>query len=644
MEEIPMKQILILMAIVALSMSLSLLAEQKTEKKVPDFSQIERSKIPVEFTWKLDDIYASEKEWKADKAKVVEMVSKIEESAKGWTSSADKMLDFMRYMDRIQIIGMRLFQYSSHHSNMNLADARYQKMKAELQTLFVQFGAKTTFIRSDVLKLGEKKFMEYVKAEPELKPYKMGIDTILRTKDHILSPDKEKIMAMTGLFAGSAQQASMILNNVELPRAKVKLSDGKEYTLNYQTYARLRESKSPEDREKNMLTFWENHKKFEKTLAILMNSEIKKHHFSAQIRSYKSCLDAALFGNNIDLKVYRNLILTVKANLKPLHDYLIIKKELLGLKTFKYADMYASAVAKIEKEYTYDEAKDIILKAMEPMGTEYVEALNLAFDNRWIDIYPNLNKQSGAYSSSVYGVHPFIKMNFVGNYNSVSTLAHELGHSMHSFFSNKTQHYATHDYPIFLAEIASTFNENLLMEYLLKTEDDDFFKLYLLDNYINGLKGTLYRQVLFAEFELAMHEQVEKNGTLDADWLNEKYLALTREYYGHDKGICVVDDYIQNEWSTIPHFYYNFYVYQYSTGIIASMALTDNVLTNGKPARDRYLKMLKSGGSKYPLELLKEAGVDMLKNEPMEVALKRVGKLVDEMKKLVKKLKKEGRI
>ncbi len=641
---IKMRKTMAWLIITMLAFSAIMLAE--TEKKeIPDFSAVERSQVPVEYTWNINDIYKSDAEWKADKEKAVKMMGEISAMSKDWTSSAKKMLEFYKFMDKIGMIGEKLYGYASHQSNADLGNPKYRKMVAELRTLFVQMGQMTAFVRPDILKLGGEKFAEYLKEEPGLEPYKIGVERLLRVKDHVLSQDKEEILALTGLFSGQTQQASVMLNNVEIPKATVKLSDGKEYTLTYQTYARLRESKKQEDREANMLAFWNNHKKFEKTLALLLDSAIKNHFFSAKVRGYDTCLQSRLFPQNIDEKVYRNLIATVKNNLEPLHEYLKLKQELLGLETFKYADMYASSVQKIDKKFTADEGQEIIYKSMKgALGEKYGKILKKAFNERWMDLYPNKDKQSGAYSGGVYGVHPFIKLNYVGSYDSVSTMAHELGHSLHSYFSDETQPYAIADYPIFLAEIASTFNENILMDYLLKTEDDDMFKLYILDNYVMNLRSTIYRQTLFAEFELAMHEHVEKGGTLDADWLNKKYLELTREYYGHDKGVCVVDEYIQNEWSSIPHFYYFYYVYQYSTGIISSMALADAVIKDGDTAAERYIKFLSAGGSKYPLDTLKDAGVDLLDQKSMERAMIRTSDLVNEMKKVMARLKKAGKL
>jgi oligoendopeptidase F len=314
------------------------------------------------------------------------------------------------------------------------------------------------------------------------------------------------------------------------------------------------------------------------------------------------------------------------------------------LDTLKYDDIYASAVKAVDKKYTFDEARGIITASLAPLGPEYAAGLKRAFADRWVDIYPNRGKQLGAYSGGVYGNHPFVKMNYNGEYDDVSTLTHELGHAMHSNFSNATQDFGNAGYPTFLAEIASTFNEHMLIDYMLKHETDDLVKLSILDSYLDQVRGTIYRQTLFAEFELAMHRHVEEGKTLTSDWLTEQYLDVTRAYYGHEKGVMRVDDYIGNEWSNVPHFYLNFYVFQYSTGMIASLALSDMVLHGGKPELERYLTMLKSGGSDSPLTILKNAGVDMTSPAPGRAALQRFDTLVGEMEKIVSRLKAQGRI
>jgi oligoendopeptidase F len=634
-----MKKIILIFALFLISICLF-----AQDKKIPDYSTTPRKDVPVEYTWKIEDLYATPEDWKNDKDALVEMISKIDGMSKGWTESADKMLEMQEFTDALYLKGARLFAYAGNSSNMELSNPVYQIMLGELQSIYVQAGTKLSFIREDILKMDDKVMQEYFKKQPKLEIYRKGYEDIIRSKDHILPQEQEKIITQAGLFMGVPSHTSNLLRDVDMPAPEITLSDGSKVLLNTANYMKYRASKNPADRTLVMKTFWGNYKKYENTLASLLDGAMKQHLFSAKVRKYNDCLNAKLFGDNIDEDVYNSLIKYMHENLGPLQRFMKLKKELLGLEKMRYEDIYASAVKSIDKSYTYDEAVNLVLEAVKPLGDEYVNALKEGFSSRWVDIYPNKDKQSGAYSGGVYGVHPFVKMNFDGKYDAVSTLAHELGHSMHSYFSNKTQPFAKSQYPIFLAEIASTFNENLLMDYMLKNEKDDMFKLYLLDSYLDAVRGTIYRQTLFAEFELAMHKRVEEGKTLTPDWLNKKYLDLTREYYGQDKGVMEVGDYIQNEWSYIPHFYMNYYVFQYSTGMISSMALSKNVLDNVPDAREKYLGMLKAGGSDYPLEILKRAGVDLTQETVYKDAFKRFDYLLDEMEKIVAKLKSEGKL
>jgi oligoendopeptidase F len=618
--------------------------EDKVEKKIPDYSLQDRKDVPVAYTWKIEDLFASTADWQAEKEAVTKLIPQIDEKTKGWTSSAHKMLAMLELVNDIELKGSRLMTYASLQGNMDMGNSLYQKMEGEIRSQFVLLNSKLSFLQPDVLALGGTKFAAYLKAEPKLSIYRFGIESILREKDHVLPGEQQRIASLTGLFAGVPGRASGMLNDVEVPSVEITLSDGQKILLNQAAYVRLRASKNAADRSLVMKSFWENQKKFANTLAILQDGAVKEHWFNAQIHNYPDCLAARLFGENIAPEVYQQLIRSVREFLPALQRYLALKQKMLNLPKFRYEDIYASAVQAVDKTYTFAEAKKIIEAAMKPLGKDYAAALQLAFANRWLDIYPNKGKESGAYSGGVYGVHPYIKLNYNGDYNAVSTMAHELGHSIHSYFSDRTQPYPTSNYATFLAEIASTFNEHLLMHYLLKNERDDLFKLYILDNYLDGFRGTLFRQTLFAEFELAMHDTVEKGQTLTADWLNRKYLELTRQYNGHDKGVCQVDDYIQIEWSRIPHFYMNYYVFQYSTGTIASMALSDMVINGEKNEQIRYLEFLKAGGSDYPLAILKKAGVDMTKPEPYAAALKRFDQLVGEMEKIVTRLKKQKKL
>jgi oligoendopeptidase F len=613
------------------------------QKSIPDYSTKDRIDIPVEYTWNIDDIYKTIDSWKADKKQLTNLVDKVVESSTDWTSSAKKMLAMLQSRDTISLIGTKLYSYASHQYNADMGNTSYQGMIGELQSIFVQLGTKLAFMSPDIIELGADKFKIYLKEEPKLLTYKYSIEDILRSKEHILPDDQQKIVSLTGLISGVSSTASDLLNDLEIPAPEIKI-DTQTVTLNWANFVYYRANKSQDVRHQVSMAFYKNQKKYENTLAALLDGGIKSDYFSAMVYKYPDCLSAKLYGDSIPTAVYDTLISIVDKNLEPMHRYLLLKKKLLKLTTFRYEDIFASAVPSVEKTYTYDEAKTIILKMAEPLGKDYTDILKIAFANRWIDVYPNKGKESGAYSGDVYGVHPYIKMNYNGEYDALSTLAHELGHALHSYMADKNQAYTNSAYPTFIAEIASTFNENLLMQYLLKSETDDLFKLYILDNYLEQVRGTLYHQVMFAKFDKLIHNRVEGGQSLTAEWLDAEYLKLIRLYYGHDKKVCDVGDYFQCGWSRISHFYRDYYVFQYSTGIIASMALSEMVINGGEKERTQYLNLLKSGGNGYPITLLKKAGVDMNTSAPYEAAIKQFSSMVDKMQVLVDKLTKEGKI
>lgn len=628
----------------ALLMFLCILPVHAQDPSVPDFASKPRSEVPVEFTWRIEDLYPSAEAWNADRTLVRSLMGQLDVRARDWTADARRFRALYQLTDSISMIGNRLYAYASHQSNVDLANTAYRGMQGELQSLFAEFGARMAFRNDDILKMDEKKLRGFFAGDPAMAPYRFRVEEVLRARKHVLPKEQQSIVTMTGLFSGATQEAADVLNNVELPPATVTLADGRTVTLNVAGYMRNRGSGVRADRSLVMRTYWENHRKFENTLAAMLDGGIKSHVFAARVGKYNSCLHARLFDDNIDTTVYHQLITTVRADLEPLHRLLRLRQSLLGLDTLTYDDIYASAVKAVDKKYTYEQARGIILASLAPLGPAYAAGLQRAFSERWIDIYPNRGKQLGAYSGGVYGYHPYIKMNFNGEYDDVSTLTHELGHAMHSHFANAAQDFGNAGYATFLAEIASTFNEHLLIDHMLRHETDDLLKLAVLDAYLDQVRGTIYRQTLFAEFELAMHRHAEEGKSLTSDWLTATYLDLTRTYYGHEQGVMRVDDYIGNEWSSVPHFYLNYYVFQYSTGMIASLALSDMVLRGGKPELERYVGMLKAGGSDAPLVLLKNAGVDMTSDAPGKAALRRFATLVGEMEKIVARLKAQGRI
>ncbi|MDD5569918.1 MAG: oligoendopeptidase F [Bacteroidales bacterium] len=614
------------------------------DKQIPDYSLKDRKDVPVEFTWKLEDLYLTLDAWKADKDEAKKLMEKVDEYSKDWTSSPQKMFALLDLTDIINLKAEKLYAYMLQLNDADMENAVYQDLKGELQAMYVQFNSKLAFLNADIIKLGKEKFDSYLKTEPKLKPYDFWMYDILRSKDHVLPQEQQNIVSLTSLFSQGPGSAASMMNDVEIPFPEVTMSDGQKVTLNLTGYLKWRKSKVPDDRRLAWNTFWGNEKKFEKTIAILLNTSTQKHFFNTQVYKFPDCLSARLFDDNIDTSVYYQLLRSVHENLAPLHRYLELKKKMLGLDKFMYQDIYVSTVKNVEKKYTYEEAQKMIIEAMKPLGTEYTDVLKTAVANRWIDVYTNKGKQSGAYSRGVYGVHPYIKLNYDGEYYDVGTFAHELGHTVHSYYSNKTQHFEKSNYPVFLAEIASTFNEEMLLDYVLKNEKDDLFKLFILNSYIEDARNSLYRQTMYAEFELAIHKRVEEGKTLTSDWMNNKYLELANEYYGKSKGIIEIPDLVSTEWTRVPHLYYNFYVYQYSTGLISSMALCDMVLKGGENEKNKYLDLLRAGGSDYAIPLLKNAGVDMTKKDAFNAAFKRFDYLVGEMEKIYEKLKAENKL
>lgn len=604
--------------------------------KIPDLSNTPRKQIPEEYTWKIDEVYTSPEEWEKEKNILKNNVDMLHESEKEWSTSAENMFGFLNKLSEVEKNLSRLYSYTAFLSDTDMGNSRYQAMRGEIQMIYVNLRSRLSFMEPDILRLRRGKIEQYTKIEPRLKDYRILFDSVLRMRKHILPKEKSKIAALTGLFSEAPRNASSILNDIEIPHPRVTLPTGKKVDLNWTNYVDLRSSGDPETRNKVMKTYWDNHFLFRNTHAALLDGEVKKNHFNSTIRGYKSSLKSALFPGNIDLKVYMNLIESVRDNLGPLHKYIKLKEKMLKLKKIHYHDIYASSVSSVERTFSFEESVTLLLESMSPMGSEYIDILNKGLSERWVDIYSNKGKSSGAYSNgNIYDLHPYVLMNYNGKFSSVSTLAHEMGHALHSWFSNRNQPFPLADYPIFLAEIASTFNENLLITHMLKSNEDDLVKLFLLDQYLEGFRGTLYRQTLFAEFELIMHKEVERGRTLTADWLDENYFELTKKYYGEDLGIIKIDKYIANEWSAIPHFYYNFYVYQYSTGIIASTTLAESVISGSEKEKKKYLNFLCSGGNDYPLEILKRAGVDLTSRKTTEAVFRKFSSLVSEMEEKV---------
>lgn len=599
---------------------------------------VDRATVDPKYTWKLEDIYASDADWQKDKEKVKADLDHFETYKGKLGSSSKTLLEFLKFSSNFNQRFTKVYCYASMKSDQDISNTKYMGMLQELRQLEPTVGAKTSFAEPELLVLGKETIDKFIGEQKELGIYKMYLQELLRQKEHLLSEKEERIMALSSSMAGNGYSIYKVFANTELPYPKATLSNGETVKLDQAGFSKYRAESNRADRELVFHTFWSAMKQFQATMAEQLLANVNAHIFSARARNYSSCLESSLDKNNIPVSVYHSLIDNVNKNLPVFHRYLALRKRMLGLDTLKYSDMYASVVKDVDLKYSYDEAQQIIIDALSPLGKDYQSVIKKAFNERWLDVYPTTGKRSGAYSQgSVYDVHPYMLLNYNGQYNDVSTTAHELGHTMQSYYSNKTQPFPLADYPIFTAEVASTFNEDLLNNYMVSKITDDNVKLSLMMSRLDGFKGTLFRQTQFAEFELAIHEKVEAGEPLTSDVLNRIYGDILRKYYGHDKGVCLIDDLYSVEWSYIPHFYYNFYVYQYATSFTASSALAEKVLSNEKGALEKYLQFISAGGSDYPIELLKKAGVDMTSSEPFDKAIASMNHIMDEIEAILKK-------
>ncbi len=603
-------------------------------------AQKERSEIAEADTWNVYDLYESNEAWKIAKDKLIEKASKIEDYKGKLGSSSKTLLEFLTLSGEINKEGGRLYIYTSLKSDVDLRNQENQALKKDIRQAFITLGQKMAFVAPELAAIPEETMKKFIEEEDGLKDYQLQLMDTYRMKKHTLSEPEELLMAKAGMTSGTASSVYGVLSDAEMIWPKATLSDGTEIEVNKINYSKYRVSPNLKDREIVFEAFWNHYKKFEGTFGELLSGQVKNHIFNAEARHYNSTLEAALKGNNIPVEVYHSLVDNVNKNLPTFHRYLTLKKRMMGLDTLKYSDLYAPAVKGVELKYTYEEAQKLILDALKPLGKEYTTTVEKAFNNRWIDVYPTKGKRSGAYSNGgAYDVHPYILLNYNGDYDAVTTTAHELGHTMHSYFSNTRQPFATADYPIFLAEVASTFNEALLADYMEKKLKDDDVRLSLLMTMLDGFKGTLFRQTQFAEFELRMHEAAEKGQPLTGQSLSKLYYDITSKYYGNEEGVCVIPQYIEMEWAFIPHFYYNYYVYQYSTSFVASQALAAEVMKGDKEATKKYMDFISSGSSDWAINTLKKAGVDMMSSEPFDRTIANMNKIMDEIEKILDKKK-----
>jgi oligoendopeptidase F len=601
--------------------------------------EIDRSHIDDRYKWKLGDLYASDQAWAKAKAALGKKVAGFERHkghlGEGPKALADALADLGTLQNELQ----RIAVYAHARSDENTRLAAPRSMRSEADSLGVQLDTVTSWLRPELLTLPEATIQTALAQEKRLHEWAFYLKDVLRWKPHTLAAEEERIVAMAGELSIAPSTVYGVLKDADLPYPSVTLSTGEEVRLDPAGFSRTRASRDRADRVKVFQAFFGALKTFERTTGAMLAAQLKAHIFDRDVHHFASTLEAALFRDNIPVGIYRQLVKDVNANLPTLHRYLKLRKRMLGLAELGYEDLYAPLVSQVDRHYSVEEAVSMTLAAVAPLGREYGRKLAHGLHAGWTDFLPSTGKRAGAYSTGVYGVHPYQLLNFNGQWDDVSTLAHESGHSMHTLLAGENQPFSTSGYAIFIAEIASTLNENLLLHRALTEARDDQERLSLLGQRLESLRTTLFRQTMFAEFELEMHERAEKGEALTGEALTAAYLKLVRRYYGHDQAICRVPDVYGNEWSFVPHFYYDFYVYQYATSLVASTALSKAILDEeargGSAARDRTLALLSAGGSDFPGNLLARAGVDLTTSAPFLAAMQEMNAVMTQIESIL---------
>ena len=604
------------------------MANETAVKKLPT-----RSEIPLEDTWKLEDIFLTDQQWESEFQEVKQLIPSMSSYQGKLGESADSLFQALKAQDQLlERIG-KLYTYAHMRYDQDTTNSFYQGLDDRIKNLYTQAASTLAYIVPEILSIDEEKVKKFLNEKEELKLYEHSLDELNLQRPHVLSAEQEALLAEASEVMSASSNTFGMLNNADIQFPSIKDENGNEVDVTHGRYIRFLESADQRVRKDAFQAVYDTYGKFKNTFASTLSGQVKKDNFNARVRKYSSARHAALAADNIPESVYENLVNTVNKNLHLLHRYVKLRKKVLKLDKIHIYDLYTPLVKDVKMEIPYEEAKDLILKGLAPLGEDYLNVLKEGFTNRWVDIHENKGKRSGAYSSGSYGTNPYILMNWQDNVNNLFTLAHEFGHSVHSYYTRKEQPYAYGSYSIFVAEVASTCNEALLNDYLLKTIDDEQKRLYLLNHFLEGFRGTVFRQTMFAEYEHLIHKKAQDNEALTAELLTKEYYELNKKYFGEED--IEIDEEIGLEWSRIPHFYYNYYVYQYATGYSAATALSKQILTEGQPAVERYLDFLKSGSSDYPIEVLKKAGVDMTSSKPIEEACKVFEEKLNEMEALL---------
>jgi oligoendopeptidase F len=590
-----------------------------------------RSEISTEHRWKLEDLFASQAEWDKEYAEAKELIKQIA-AFQGKLADPAQLKACFELEDALSLHVERLYVYANMRHHEDTAEPVNMALSDKSKKLSVESGEALSFITPEVLSLPSDALDQMI-ANPALAKFKFTLEEMRREKAHILSKSEESLLAQVGNISQAPNTIFGMLNNADLKFPKVKDENGEEIELTQGRYIQFLESKSRDVRREAFKAMYDTYGKMKNTLASTLSANVNKNIFYSRARKYPSALEMSLYGDNIPKEVYTNLIGTIHKHLPLMHRYMNLRKKLLKVDELHMYDLFAPLVEEFKMDITYDQAKATVLDSLKPLGDDYLGVLKDGFDSGWIDVYENEGKRSGAYSWGAYGTHPYVLLNHKDNLNSMFTLTHEMGHALHSYYSDTNQDYRDAQYTIFLAEVASTLNEALLMNYMLEKSTDPKEKMYLLTYYADQFRTTVFRQTMFAEFEMLIHQKAEDGESLTPQELSKIYYELNKRYYGDD---MVVDQDIEMEWARIPHFYTSFYVYKYATGFSAATSFSKQILEEGAPAVERYLGFLKSGGSDYSINILKKAGVDMSTPEPIEQAMSVFEDLIGQMEALTK--------
>ena len=585
-----------------------------------------------ETQWRLEDMYASNEAWEADAALLSEKIEKLGSFQGRLGEGAKVFLEVFRLHDEANMLFEKVYVYANQRHHEDTGNSFYQALSGRAQTLMVALSQAEAYMTPEILALPEETVEVYFAEEPELEMYRHACREIVRFKEHTLDAAQEALLAKAGEMAESPRNIFSMFNNADIKFPTIWGEDGEPIAVTHGTFISLMQSQDREVRKAAFSSVYDTYQKYKNTLSATFKANVVQETFYASVRGYQSSLEAALFANGVPVQVYDNLLAVVDENLPLLHRYVALRKKVLQTEELHMYDLYVPMVSDVDMDVPFEKAKEMVLEGLAPLGEEYLGLLREGFANGWIDVYENEGKRSGAYSWGAYGTHPYVLMNYQDNLNSVFTLAHEMGHALHSYYSDHNQPYVYAGYRIFVAEVASTCNEALLIRHLIDQAKDRKEKMYLINYFLEQFRTTLYRQTMFAEFEKLAHAQQESGGQLTADWLCETYYTLNKKYFGED---MVVDEEIAMEWARIPHFYTPFYVYQYATGFSAAIALSGRILKEGAPAVEDYKKFLKGGCSAYPTELLRMAGVDMESTAPITAALQVFGQYVEELENLL---------